>query len=73
MASRNSAYEQRKREQGLVKVTLWVPARIGPEFKLAADICCANEHLTLNTLRDLKTGRYVSLERAVTGDTSSKQ
>lgn len=68
--SRNKAYEQRKRALGLEKVTLWLPTASIVEFKLAADICCEQQHLFINTLRDGVTGRYISLERYVTGDAS---
>ncbi|MGF1874887.1 hypothetical protein L4D77_06070 [Photobacterium frigidiphilum] len=66
--SRNKAYEQRQRDKGLEKITLWLPTNSVVEFRLAAVACCENQHLCVNTLRDLNTGRYVSLERPVTGD-----
>jgi len=68
MTSRNVMYEQRRIENGLKKITVWVPALIEPEFKLLAETCCTNRNLSINTVRDIKTGRYVSLERAVTDD-----
>ncbi len=68
MVSRNVRYEQKKTEAGLKKLTVWVPAEIEGEFKLLADTCCANRHLSFNTVRDLRTGRYISLERGVTDD-----
>ncbi|ASI90969.1 MULTISPECIES: antitoxin MazE-like protein [Vibrio] len=61
--SRNKRYEARKRAQGLVKVTLWVPDSRESEFKMLADACCEFRHLTFNTLRDTQSGKYVSLER----------
>ncbi|NAW64530.1 hypothetical protein [Photobacterium halotolerans] len=68
MTSRNARYERKKTEQGLKKVTVWVPADVEAEFKLLADVCSENRRYVPNTVRDLKTGRYVSLERAVTDD-----
>lgn len=69
-ASRNARYEQAQRNKGLEKVTLWVPASVAPNFKLAASLCVDNSDLTLTGLRSLKTGRFVSIERPVTGDAS---
>ncbi|WP_325892745.1 hypothetical protein [Grimontia sp. NTOU-MAR1] len=66
--SRNARYEAAKRAEGLEKVTLWLPIQVIPEFKSAADLCCEYRHLSINSMRDTKSGRYVSLERGVTGD-----
>lgn len=71
MTSRNAKYEQRKMQLGLKKVTVWVPESAEAEFKLLADVCCSNRHFSINTVRDVRTGRYVSLERAVTDDTQN--
>lgn len=70
MTSRNARYEQAQRNKGLEKVTLWVPTCVAPNFKLAASLCVDNSDLTLTGLRSLKSGRFVSIERAVTGDAS---
>ncbi len=61
--SRNKRYEAKKRDEGLTKVTLWVPLERESEFKLLADACCQYRHLSFNTLRDTQSGKYVSLER----------
>ncbi|MCC4796974.1 MULTISPECIES: hypothetical protein [Enterovibrio] len=61
--SRNKQYEQRQNAKGLVKLTVWVPLERIDEFKMLSIACCENRHLGINTLRDVKTGRYVSLER----------
>ena len=69
--SRNSDYEQRQREKGLSKVTMWIPSDREPEFRQLASACTQNRDLTFNTLRDTTSGRFVSLERfqgGVTGD-----
>ncbi len=66
--SRNARYEQSQKDKGLVKVTLWLPAPVAPNFKLAASLCIDNPTLTLTALRSLNTGRFVSIEKPVTGD-----
>lgn len=68
MNSRNSRYEQAQRNKGLIKLTLWVPEHVAPNFKLAASLCVQHPHLTLTGLRNLNNGRFVSIERPVTGD-----
>ena len=60
--SRNTKYETKQKKQGLKKVTLWVPALVGSEFRLLALACCKHRHLSFNTLRDTQSGKYVSLE-----------
>ncbi len=69
MSSRNARYEQQQKAKGLQKVTLWVPDQVAPNFKLAAALCVEHRHLTLTGLRSLNNGRFVSIERPVTGDT----
>lgn len=66
--SRNAKYEQAQKDKGLVKVTLWLPESVAPNFKLAASLCLGNSDLTLTGLRSIKTGRFLSIEKAVTGD-----
>lgn len=61
--SRNKRYEKRRRDEGLIKVTLWVSADRESEFKMLGEACCEYRHLSFNTLRDTVTGKYVSLER----------
>lgn len=61
--SRNSKYEAKMKEQGLKKVTVWIPEDREPEFKLLAASCCQYRHLSFNTLRDTQSGKFVSLER----------
>lgn len=73
MSSRNQRYENRKKSQGLEKVTLWVPASALPDFQLAAALCCENRDLTVSNLRSVTTGRLVSLRRVVTGDVSGNK
>lgn len=69
MISRNAKYEQSQREQGLVKLTVWVPSSVVPDFKQAASVCCSNRELTISQLRNITTGRFLSVHKApVTGD-----
>lgn len=70
MTSRNQQYENRKKASGLDKLTVWVPVAAVPDFQLAAALMCENRHLVLSLLRDPKTGRFVSIHKAVTGDDS---
>ena len=73
MTSRNSKYEQSKRQQGLVKVTLWVPALVSADFGLAASLCCENRQLTVANLRDMRTGRLVTMQAPVTDDRKQRE
>ncbi|NAW63909.1 hypothetical protein [Photobacterium halotolerans] len=61
--SRNAEYEQRKKDGGFKKVTVWVPADRESDIKHAINELCENENLTINVLRDLVTGRLVSMNR----------
>ncbi|NOH55871.1 hypothetical protein F0266_23380 [Vibrio coralliilyticus] len=60
--SRNTKYEDARKARGLKKKTLWIPANMDSEFEMLANACCEHRHLTFNTLRDTKSGKYVSLE-----------
>ncbi|WCP70102.1 hypothetical protein LYZ37_23160 (plasmid) [Vibrio tubiashii] len=59
--SRNSEYEQRQKDKGLKKITLWVPEDRDCEVKQAAQMMCDNEDLTINVLRSIATGKLVSM------------
>ncbi|MCG9779478.1 antitoxin MazE-like protein [Photobacterium damselae] len=61
--SRNKEYEVRQKAKGLKKVTVWIPDSREAEFKLLAEKCCIHRHLSFNSLRDVVSGKYVSLER----------
>ncbi|WP_417870116.1 antitoxin MazE-like protein [Vibrio furnissii] len=63
MSKRNKRYEDRMREQGLEKVTLWVPSNLKSEFQSCAERCRTQPTLSLSLLRDTATGRFVSLEK----------
>ncbi|MDC5857400.1 hypothetical protein [Vibrio europaeus] len=59
--SRNAEYEQRQKDKGLKKITLWVPEDRDCEVKQAAQMMCDNEDLTINVLRSIATGKLVSM------------
>ncbi|TOM46530.1 hypothetical protein CGH76_21200 [Vibrio parahaemolyticus] len=59
--SRNKRYEQRMKDNGLKKVTLWVPADRESDIKQAASVMCDFENLTVGVLKDVRTGRMVSM------------
>jgi hypothetical protein len=70
MTTRNARYEQANRQQGLEKVTIWLPSPVMADFKLAAKLCVENRDLTVSLLRNVTNGRVVSIQRHVTGDAS---
>lgn len=59
--TRNAKYEQRMKEKGLKKVTLWVPSDRESDIKQAASVMCDFENLTVGVLKDVNTGRMVSM------------
>ncbi|MDE1222802.1 hypothetical protein MCT03_00195 [Vibrio aestuarianus] len=59
--SRNSEYEQRQKSKGFKKVTVWLPADRESDIKHAASMMCANDNLTVGVLKDIRTGRAVSM------------
>ena len=61
--SRNSKYEQKMKDKGFKKVTLWVPADRECEIKQAASIMCEDEDITIGALRNMASGRIVSMHR----------
>ncbi|OEE69466.1 antitoxin MazE-like protein [Vibrio genomosp. F6] len=61
--SRNSKYEQKMKEHGFKKVTLWVPSDRECDIKHAVSSMCENDNLTVSVLRNLDTGRLVSMAR----------
>lgn len=70
MTSRNARYEQAQRENGLVKLTVWVPASVAPDFKQAAAVLVLHRDYTISQLRSMVNGRFMSIHKApVTGDT----
>ena len=59
--SRNKKYEEKMKSQGFKKVTMWVPADRESDLKQAASEMCEHENLTVGVLKDLNTGRMVSM------------
>ena len=69
MISRNAKYEQAQRDNGLVKVTVWVPELSAPDFKQAAAVCVEHRDYTIAQVRNTTNGRFMSIHTApVTGD-----
>jgi len=61
--SRNKQYEQRMTDKGLKKITLWVPQDKESDIKQAVSLMVEYNNLTLNSLRDVQSGRFVSMHR----------
>lgn len=61
--SRNSRYEAKMKENGFKKVTVWVPADRESDIQQAITMMRENDNLTINVLRNLDTGRLVSMHR----------
>lgn len=59
--SRNKRYEEKKRSEGLSKITIWVSSAHVDDIKLAASLMCSDSNLTIGSLRDLRSNRFVSL------------
>jgi len=64
MTSRNSTYEQKMRDKGLKKITLWIPDECADDLKLMASLCCDNKDLIPSTVRSLTTGRMKGINNA---------
>lgn len=58
MASRNAEYERRKREQGLVKKTIWVPEDCAVEFEQMAKFCIENREFVPFMAKSTITGKF---------------
>ncbi|WP_064604208.1 hypothetical protein [Photobacterium sp. J15] len=61
--SRNAEYEARMKAKGLKKVTVWMPEDREADIRQAINMLVENDHLTLNSLRDVVSGKYVSMHR----------
>ncbi|MFA0005855.1 hypothetical protein AB4422_21115 [Vibrio splendidus] len=59
--SRNKKYEDKMKSKGFKKVTLWIPQDIESDVKQAASVMCDYENLTVGVLKDVHTGRMVSM------------
>ena len=60
--TRNQRYEKRMKDNGLEKVTLWVPSVSATEFKQMADFCNLNKDIYPATCRSRKTGQLVKID-----------
>jgi len=56
--TRNARYEHKLRQQGLVKVTVWVPQESSADFKQMAVYCCEHKGHVPYGFRNIKTGRF---------------
>ena len=61
-AERQRRYRERQAEQGLVVLTLMVPAKSIAEFKRAAEMVADDRDLSVDCLRSAKTGRLRGLK-----------
>ncbi|HDM8216517.1 antitoxin MazE-like protein [Vibrio campbellii] len=59
--NRNKRYEQRMKENGFKKITIWVPCDKESDVKQAASAMCEDESLTIGVLKNINTGRMVSM------------
>ncbi len=59
--NRNKKYEESMKSKGLKKVTLWIPSNRESDVKQAVSEMCEHENLTVGVLKDLSTGRMVSM------------
>lgn len=55
--SRNKRYEQKMKDEGLVKRTLWIPEHCESEFKQMAQACVLDRDQIPFMTRSIKTGR----------------
>lgn len=61
--SRNARYEEKKKQHGLNKVTLWIPKGMESDFHQLASALSDNPSLTIDVLRNIDTGKFVSIHR----------
>ncbi|HHG3030805.1 hypothetical protein CGK66_11090 [Vibrio parahaemolyticus] len=59
--NRNKRYEQRMKQNGFKKITIWVPSDKESDVKQAASAMCEDESLTTGVLKNINTGRMVSM------------
>jgi hypothetical protein len=56
-------YEQKMRDKGLKKITLWIPEHCADDLKLMATICCEDHDLIPSIVRNSKTGRIKGINQ----------
>ncbi|ELL0570776.1 hypothetical protein [Vibrio fluvialis] len=59
--TRNAKYEQRMKDKGFKKITLWIPIDRESDLKHAVSMMCENKSLTVGVLKDTVNGRMVSI------------
>ena len=60
---RAKAFKQRQRDAGLEQCNVWVPAGMVADIQIVAALMRENPNLELGTLRDVITGRLVSVRK----------
>ena len=59
----NKKYEQRRiEEEGVEKLTIWIPKGTKPEFKLMAEFCVVNRNHVPYMVRNLVNGQFKKIE-----------
>jgi hypothetical protein len=58
----NKQYEQRRIEEGVEKLTIWIPQGTKPEFKLMAEFCVENRNHVPYMVRNLVNGQFKKIE-----------
>ncbi|MCF6455519.1 hypothetical protein [Pseudoalteromonas sp. MMG024] len=56
--NRNKRYEEKMKQKGLKKVTLWLPVNAEIEFKQMAEFCIENPYHVPYMAKSIKTGRF---------------
>lgn len=59
--SANDRYEQKKKNAGYKKITIWVPTESEDHFKEIANFCCENTDCYPAHVKSFKTGRIVRM------------
>lgn len=62
-ARRAAAFKQRQRDAGLEQACVWVPAGMVAQLQVLAEALRENPALEVGPLRDMISGRLVSLPR----------
>jgi phage terminase small subunit len=63
MTTKQKKFEKEQVSRGLKRCPIWIPEDREAEVRLAVEKMIENDDLTLTTLRSVKTGRWVSIEK----------
>lgn len=61
-SERAARYREQQHRAGYEYIGLWVPKEAAPDFRLAAELVRTRPSLTLGPLRDVASGKLVSLK-----------